>query len=81
MENFFDLFDETGLRARTARRALPFAGELAQNLLRLSQVVFGPRFVVRLLTVECDGFVHGILMAQGGGAFNLFLFCRTNNRF
>ena len=52
MENFLHLFDETGLRSRTPCRPLPFVRKLTENFLRLGQIVFGPRFVVRFLTVK-----------------------------
>jgi hypothetical protein len=48
VKDFLHLFDQVRLNPNPMRVTLPLSGKLAENFLRLGQIVFGLRFVVRL---------------------------------
>src|ERR1017187_7363801 len=76
VEYFFDLRQEGRPGAGAARFALPFAGKLAENLLRFGQIVFSSRLVMRFLTIQCNGFAHDLLVTYSRDYFKLFPRCK-----
>lgn len=64
VKNFSDLFEKAGLRTRMPCGPLPFGCKLAENFLRLGQIMFSPRFVVRLLIGQRGGFAHDFILRK-----------------